>query len=114
MFLSYNVAANTFPRETYFRTLEDGFPVLSQNTVGVDESGSLGRGGSWGHMAPNALGQIPNFSEFLGFFETINPDNPAEVLRSHYKSADPRTLEYFKADYADGVPTDGVNLSNVR
>jgi hypothetical protein len=114
LFLSYNVAANTFPRETYFRSLNDGFPLLSGNGVGVDESGSIGLGGSWGHMAPTALGKVPNFSEFLGFFETQNPENPAGVLRSHYKSADLRTLQYFKANYLEGRPTEGVNMNNVR
>jgi hypothetical protein len=114
LFFSYNVAANTNPRETYFRNLEDGFPLLSDNPLGVDESKSTGLGGSWGHMAPTALGQVPNFAEFLHLFETVNPSNPQDVIRAHYKSSDYRTLTYFKADYRDGAPTYGVNLNNIR
>lgn len=114
LLLSYNVAANTYPRETYSRSLNDGFPLLSGNALGVDESSSVGPGGSWGHMAPRVVKQIPNFAEILGVFETINPENPSEVLRAHYKSAEARTLNFLKSEYLAGAPTDGVNLNNVR
>jgi hypothetical protein len=66
-------------------------------------------------MAPTALSQIPNFAEFLGSFETIlDPENPSNLLKAHYKSSDDLTIKYFKADYVEGVPTIGVNLNNVR
>ncbi|WIA37224.1 hypothetical protein OEZ86_014174 [Tetradesmus obliquus] len=115
LFMSYNVEAGTFPRETYFRSLSDGFPLLSDNPLGTDESTSTGPGGTWGHMTPAALRQIPNFSEFLGVFETLNPANPSDVLKAHYKSSDERTLNFFRSEYlVDWIPTEGLNLNNMR
>lgn len=113
--MSYNVEAGTFPRETYFRSLSDGFPLLSDNPLGTDESTSTGPGGTWGHLTPAALRQIPNFSEFLGVFETLNPANPSDVLKAHYKSSDERTVKFFRSEYlVDWIPTEGLNLNNMR
>ncbi|WIA37225.1 hypothetical protein OEZ86_014175 [Tetradesmus obliquus] len=85
--LSYNVGAFSTARDVLPRDLEDGFPILSNNTIGVDESDSIGYGGSWGHMSPRALTFVPNAAEMLAVFEVAHPTDNLGVIRAHFKHA---------------------------
>jgi hypothetical protein len=95
LILSYNVGAYSNARDVFPRDLDDGFPILSNNTLGVDESLSISRGGTWGHMSPRALSFVPNSAEILGLFEVAKPSDGLEVLRSHYKSTEEDSLGYI-------------------
>lgn len=93
--LSYNVGAFSTARDVLPRDLEDGFPILSNNSIGVDESDSIGYGGSWGHMSPRALTFVPNAAEMLVVFEVAHPTDNLGVMRAHFKCADEESLRYI-------------------
>jgi hypothetical protein len=108
LILSYNVGAFSSARDVLPRDLEDGFPILSNNSLGVDESHSIGRGGSWGHMSPRALVVVPNAVEMLAVFEATHPSDSASIIRAHFKGADEESMAYI----LKGSGT--INLNTLR
>jgi hypothetical protein len=108
LILSYNVGAFSNARDVFPRDLEEGFPILSNNSLGVDESRSIGRGGSWGHMSPRALAVVPNAVEMLATFESPHPADNLNVLRAHFKCADEESLTYIRT--GGGV----LNINTLR
>jgi hypothetical protein len=108
LILSYNVGANSRAKDVFPRDLDDGFPILSNNSLGTDESLRIGLGGSWGHMSPRALMFVPNAAETLGLFEVAHPSNDLNVIRAHYKCAHQASLVYIMTGYGT------ININNLR
>ena len=54
--LNYVRGAGSSPA-LFPRSLQDGFPLLSSTSLGVDESYSGGYSGSWGHASAAVLSQ---------------------------------------------------------
>jgi hypothetical protein len=112
--LSYNVAGGTNP-DVHIRQLADGFPLLSANPLGTDESNSKGPGGSWGHMSPHALETVPNIAEVQLLYEVGSPlslNRESDRQVTHLKSIDPSTLRYLTTlDFELGVDMNYVRAS---
>eukprot|EP00882_Tetradesmus_deserticola_P012119 GHRQ01012840.1.p1 GENE.GHRQ01012840.1~~GHRQ01012840.1.p1 ORF type:complete len:394 (+),score=103.81 GHRQ01012840.1:1512-2693(+) len=115
--MNYNRKAGTAPR-TKIRSLDDGFPILNSTELGVDESKSLGPGGSWGTMDPLVLGALPKLTEFRFFLR-----NGAGTM--HLKSSEPNSFKYIttgKNDIATSgytrdqatVPVSGLQLLRMQ
>lgn len=47
------------------RDTTTGFPLLNKTTLGTDESWSLYKAGSWGHLPPAVLSQVGSISLLL-------------------------------------------------
>ncbi|KAF6254344.1 hypothetical protein COO60DRAFT_329387 [Scenedesmus sp. NREL 46B-D3] len=96
--MNYNRKAGTAPR-TKIRRLADGFPIVNSTALGVDESKSLGPGGSWGTMDAAVLGALPKLSEFRFFLR-----NSAGAI--HLKSSEENSFKYITTGKND-IATSG-------